>query len=112
MIPLEQIREMFAKMRRETHWDVDGKLVWGYFFTDPERTKLEEIWRNLSRHGYRLVRIFQTDDKKTQCLHIEKLEQHTPETLHARNSEFERLAEDFRLESYDGMDVGPLQEKD
>jgi len=31
--------------------------------------------------------------------------------LHARNAEFYQLAEKFELESYDGMDVGPVGKK-
>ena len=41
-------------------------------------------------------------------LHVEKEEIHTPLTLHHRNTLFYALAERFEIESYDGMDVGPL----
>jgi hypothetical protein len=39
----------------------------------------------------------------------EKVEKHTVDTLHARNQEFYKFAEEHQLESYDGMDVGPAQ---
>ena len=108
MIPLQQLEEMFANMRAKTKWDINGELLWGYFFTDPDPKKLEDVSQHLTRAGYRLVRIFQTDDKHTHVLHVERVEKHTPETLHARNAEFDRLASEFGLYSYDGMDVGPV----
>jgi hypothetical protein len=39
-------------------------------------------------------------------------ERHTPETLDERNQEFYRLASRFNLDSYDGMDVGPIDVAD
>jgi len=105
---LEQMEEMFANMRAETKWDVDGEMLWGYFFTDTDPTKLERASKRLVDLGYRLVKIYPTDDKSTCFLHIESVEKHTPRTLQARNVEFEKLATELGLESYDGMDVGPV----
>jgi len=65
----------------------------------------------LTASGYRLVRIYPTDDRSTCVLHVERIEKHTPQTLHARNGEFEKLAAELGLESYDGMDVGPVLTK-
>ena len=33
---------------------------------------------------------------------------HTPQTLSERNQQLEELASIYGLDSYDGMDVGPL----
>jgi len=32
-IPLEAIEAMFANMRHQTQWNVDGPLLWEYFFS-------------------------------------------------------------------------------
>ena len=108
MMTLHQMEEMFANMRAKTKWDVDGELLWGYFFTDPDTNKLERVSQRLTTTGYRLVLIYPTDDKSTHVLHVERVEKHTPQTLQTRNGEFEKLAAEFGLESYDGMDVGPV----
>jgi hypothetical protein len=108
---LQQMEQMFANMRAQTKWDVDGEMLWGYFFTDPDTNKLERASQRLTASGYRLVKIYPTDDKSTCFLHVERIEKHTPQTLHARNGEFEKLANELGLESYDGMDVGPVLAK-
>lgn len=110
MISLEQLQEMFASMRRDAPFDVNGKLLWGYFFTDGDPEKLKPIRARLSASGYRIVRLEPTDDGSTHILHVERIERHTPESLHARNQEFYRLASEFGIESYDGMDVGPVEQ--
>ncbi len=99
---------MFANMRSKSNWNVDGELLWGYFFTDPDPKKLERLVEPLTRSGYLFGSIYETDDKHTHFLHVEKVEKHTPQTLHDRNTELYRLAEEYGLESYDGMDVGPV----
>ncbi len=108
---LQQMEQMFANMRAQTKWDVDGDMLWGYFFTDPDTNKLERASQRLTASGYRLVQIYPTDDRSTCVLHVERIEKHTPQTLHARNGEFERLARELGLESYDGTDVGPVLTK-
>jgi hypothetical protein len=108
---LQQMEQMFANMRAQTKWDVDGEMLWGYFFTEPDTNKLERVSHRLTASGYWLVQIYPTDDKSTCVLHVERIEKHTPETLHACNGEFEKLASEFGLESYDGMDVGPVLAK-
>jgi hypothetical protein len=41
-------------------------------------------------------------------LHVEKVETHTVDSLDARNGELDALASKHDLQSYDGMDVGPV----
>lgn len=112
MITLQQLNQMFANMRTNADhkkWNVDGDLLWGYFFTDPNPQKLRPVADYLTKKGYHFVSIYQTDDKKTFFLHVEKVEHHSPESLNQRNQEFYKLADQFHLESYDGMDVGPAE---
>jgi hypothetical protein len=111
MIPLENLEEMFSNMRADTDWNVEGELMWGYFFTDPDSGKLELAAQRLAAMGYDLVVIHPADDNSTNVLHVERVEKHTPKTLHARNDQLTQLAAELGLESYDGMDVGPVSDQ-
>jgi hypothetical protein len=108
---LELIQNMFANMRANTKWNLDGDMLWGYFFRDQDLKKLEPVAKNLMRAGYRVVGTFQPEDKQTHFLHIERIETHTPETLDAREAELRKIAAAFCLDAYDGMDVGPVVTK-
>ncbi len=102
-----QLEDMFANMRAKTKWNVDGPLLWGYFFLDSSSAKLKQASTELDAIGYRVVGIQPVQGRPQFRLHVEKVEVHTPATLHARNIEFYALAERLALASYDGMDVGP-----
>ena len=108
-IPLKMLKQMFKNMRDKSGWDTDAELLWGYFFTDPNPEKLNPIAEHLKNAGYRIVKIYRTDDRSTNFLHVERIEHHTPASLHRRNGELQSLAESFSIESYDGMDVGPVK---
>jgi len=109
-IPLSQIEAMFANMRAKAPWNVDGPLLWGYFFFDPNREKLEQAATELQTAGYRVVGIEQVQGKQSLRLHVERIETHTPASLDTRNQEFYALAARLGLSSYDGMDVGPVSQ--
>ena len=102
---------MFTNMRTKTKWDLDGDMLWGYFFTDHDPKKFEPIAKHLSEIGYRVVSIYPADDNSIHWLHVERVEHHTAKTLHARNQELNALATKFGIEDYDGMDVGPVTPK-
>jgi hypothetical protein len=106
-IPLLQLEAMFADMRSKTKWDVDGPLLWGYFFLDPSSEKLKAVAADLETSGFRVVGIEKVVAKQAWRLHVERVEAHTPVSLNARNNELYLLAEKYSLVSYDGMDVGP-----
>jgi hypothetical protein len=106
-INLQQLQSMFAEIRAKTKWNVDGPLLWGYFFVDQEAAKLQPIASTLDQRGYRVDGIRPSRDSRSFVLHVEKVEHHTPETLDRRNQEFYELAEAHKIRSYDGMDVGP-----
>jgi hypothetical protein len=110
MITLDQLKDMFASMKQDAPFDADGELLWGYFFTDADKKKLRPVADELVQLGFREVALYRTDDRKTYFLHVERVEKHTPESLHERNTEFYEIAERFGIESYDGMDVGPVGE--
>ena len=110
MISLEQLEDMFARMKAEAPFNVDDELLWGYFFTDADKAKLRPVADALVESGYREVGLYRTDDRRTYFLHVEKVEKHTPRSLHERNQQLNALAERHGIESYDGMDVGPVNE--
>jgi hypothetical protein len=107
-IPLSQLEQMFENMRTEAGWDTDQELLWGYFFTDPKPESLRPLRMKLEAIGYRFVNLYPTDDRSTHFLHVERVEVHSPRSLARRNQELNALADKFGVESYDGMDVGPV----
>lgn len=100
----EQIDSMFSHMRAKAPWNVDGPLLWGYFFLSSDRKRLKQVASALAHKGYRVVGIQAQQGELN--LHVEEVETHTPASLDARNQEFYALAERYGA-SYDGMDVGP-----
>jgi hypothetical protein len=82
-------------------------MLWGYFFTDSSEEKLKKAAGYLVALGYRFVDIHEASDEGMQVLHVERVENHSPESLFALNAELYRVAELYGLKSYDGMDVGP-----
>ncbi len=106
-IPLEKLQSMFANMRAQTPWNIDGPLLWGYFFIDADRTRLDAAAATLKDKGYRVVGIAKVDGHDLFRLHVERVEVQTPDSLYARDIELEALARKLHIGSYDGMDVGP-----
>ena len=94
-------------MRAQTPWNIDGPLLWGYFFIDPDRAKLDAAAAALKDKGYRVVGIAKVDGRDLFRLHVERVEVQTPDSLYARDIELEALARKLHIGSYDGMDVGP-----
>lgn len=108
----DRLQKMFADIARNTKWDMSREMLWGYFFTHPNRQLLESVTIELSRLGYRVVGIYLSDKKQRDepdlwWLHVERVEIHSVESLDARNKELTEFASRHGLASYDGMDVGP-----
>ena len=106
-IQLSQLEGMFSNMRAKAPWNVDGPLLWGYFFFDPSRDKLQDAAKELLAANYRMVTIEEVSGRNTFRLHVEKIEVHSPTSLHSRNNEMYELALKYMLALYNGMDVGP-----
>jgi hypothetical protein len=98
VIELEMLEAMFDNIAAGPKWDMKGPMLWGYFFTDASAQKLEIVAEVLLETGYRLVELFEAE---------ERVEIHSPQSLHERNAQLYELAERHGLRSYDGMDVGP-----
>jgi len=106
-ITLQQMEDMFQNIRAKTKWNVDGDLLWGYFFMDPQPEKLRPLAAELAGSGYRVVNMYPSRDGRVHVLHVERVETHSPQSLQDRNTQFYALAEKYGVASYDGMDVGP-----
>ena len=98
--------QMFASMR-EGGVSPDKPLLWGYFFYG-HKAGLNKVWSALDGQGYKLVRLEEVKDESTYILHVEKVEQHSVDSLLKRNAELSALASPNGVE-YDGMDVGPAE---
>jgi Regulator of ribonuclease activity B len=107
----ETLEFAFAEMRKQTNWDLEGKLVWGFFFTCSTKPPLIEASKSLEKMGYRIVSIYLDDEKRDWWLHAEKIEVHSVDSLHARNQEFVKFAARMKLGTYDGWDVGPVPDE-
>ena len=112
MIELSQLEEMFGNIAAKSDWNMSGPMLWGYFFTDRSRTKLEALVPVLQQSGCRFVDLFEPELEEGEepyfFLHVEKEETHSPSSLQERNAAFYALAHRYGIDSYDGMDVGPV----
>jgi len=104
-IAKEQIEDMFSNIAVNTDWNMSNDMLWGYFFTDRNKSDLANAADMLERVGYELVSIRRVNDWQ---LHMERKETHTAESLFRRNKELYEFAAANNLDCYDGMDVGPI----
>lgn len=115
---LEGIKEIFETARTEDNWDLDGEMLYSYYFVDTDADKLEELGLELEEKGYEFLGIFELGEEDSEeptgeyLLHIDKVEIHTPESLASRNVEFSKLAEEKEIDSYDGWEFGEVGEYD
>lgn len=114
MIEVQALEDMFSNIKSTTMWDLNGPMLWGYFFTDSSEEKLQSFVPTLQKQGYRFVDLYvpELDEGMDEYffLHVEKEEIHSVSSLHQRNQELESLAYLHQIGSYDGMDVGPILE--
>ncbi|MBK1790047.1 ribonuclease E inhibitor RraB [Persicirhabdus sediminis] len=113
-ITIDQLEAMFENIAEKTNWDLSGKMLWGYFFTHHEPKALEPVRDELITAGYRIVDLYQSDGEDQDVpplwwLHVEREEIHTPQSLDQRNDTLYLLAARHGVDSYDGMDIGPIQ---
>ena len=112
-ISRERLQAMFAQMQRQSHWDLNKPLLWGYFFISPTREPLDKAAPLLAAMGYRVVGISPVGKTLSPVsdrwrLHVDRVEIHTVDSLDARNREFNEFARANGIALYDGMDVGPV----
>ena len=112
MITKDDIQTFFENLK-DSDIDSNNQLIYGYFFTDPNATKLESASQDLVKLGYKFVDIFEAevedDDEPFFYLHVEKVEKHSVDSLDKVNQTLYVLADKYELESYDGFAAGPIE---
>lgn len=101
---MESINSIFDRMEAQGV-DIQQPLLYGYFFFDNDKAKLEQLKAELVKQGYKIVGI----DKKENgefMLHVEKVEIHTRQSLNEKEKTLRVLAKRYKVTSYDGFDVG------
>jgi hypothetical protein len=115
---LEGIRQIFAEAKTEDNWNLDEPMLYSFYFVDEDADKLEKLGLELEEKDYDFVGVFELGDEETEestgeyLLHIDKEERHTPESLAARNVEFQKLADEHGIATYDGWEFGEVGEYD
>jgi regulator of RNase E activity RraB len=115
---LKGINELFETARREDGWDTAGEMLYSFYFVDESVDKLEKLGLKLEADGYDFIDVFELGDEETEestgeyLLHIDKIEAHTPESLAQRNVEFQKLADEYEISSYDGWEFGEVGDED
>lgn len=115
---LEGIKEIFATAAKEDGWKVDEEMLYSFYFVDEDVDKLEKLGLKLEADGYDFIDIFELGDEETDkstgeyLLHIDKDEAHTPDSLAQRNVDFAKLAEEYKIASYDGWEFGEVGDYD
>ena len=111
---IEGIKEIFETARTEDKWNLDEEMLYSYYFVDESVDKLEKLGLHLEKDGYDFIDVFELGDEETEeptgefLLHIDKTEIHTPESLAQRNVEFQNLADEYEIETYDGWEFGEV----
>ena len=101
---MELINSIFDKVEAQGV-DTKGNLLYGYFFFDKDRSKLEDLKGELVKQSYKFVELEKRDNGEF-VLHVEKTEQHTRQTLQDREQKLRKLAVSYGISSFDGFDVG------
>ncbi|HEY0050550.1 MAG TPA: ribonuclease E inhibitor RraB [Pyrinomonadaceae bacterium] len=115
---LETIKEIFAQAKQEDNWNLDEPMLYSFYFVDESVDKLEKLGLKLEADGYDFIDIFELGDEETNVstgeylLHIDKVEIHTPESLAERNVAFQKLADEYEIETYDGWEFGEVGDED
>lgn len=115
---LEGIREIFEDAKREDGWNLDEEMLYSFYWVDGSVDKLEKLGLHLEKEGYDFIDIFELGEEDSgkstgeYLLHIDKIEKHTPESLARRNVEFQKLADEYELETYDGWEFGEIGDED
>lgn len=107
MISRENIQQLFEKMQK-AGWNMEQELAWGYFFKHKTIEPLQELAIELEQQAYDIIDINKSYPDGMYWLQLEKIEQHSIDSLHQTNQKFYQLAKQRHIDQYDGMDVSPV----
>ena len=112
-IDQERLTKKLKNIHKETKWQLEGPMLWGYFFLDDDLPRLTKALDELERDGYRFVEIIaRKSSRGTFMLHVQRVEALSADALRKRNQSFCALADNMGLRSYEGMEVGPAPAPD
>ena len=100
---LEQYIAQFEKMELQGI-DMNNEYVYRYFFFNKNKSNLKKLANQLANENYKIVAIEKSDD--IYVLNFEKSEINTVETLIKSAERFEKLAVDFKVDSFEGWELG------
>ena len=100
---LEQYNAQFEKMELQGI-DTNNEYVYRYFFFNKNKSNLKKLANQLANENYKIVAIEKSDD--IYVLNFEKSEINTVETLIKSAERFEKLAVDFKVDSFEGWELG------
>jgi hypothetical protein len=114
MITFQQLEEFFSDTREtyksgRSSWSIDDTCRWSYFFVDPDLKKFGPVADHLETLGYEVAGTLDpeaSDEMPVYYLRVDRVERHTPQSLHELNQKLYGVARQFGLQDYDGMDVG------
>ena len=85
--------------------NINTQLLYGYFFVDNDKKKLNTFKDKLIDSSFDFVSIEKLEDE-FYLLHIEKIEIHSKKSLLNQITDFEKLAKTNNIQSFDGWDIG------
>lgn len=101
---LEIINSIFNRIEVQGV-STDQKLLYGYYFVDGDKDRLESLKNKLLAQAYRFAGLTR-NTKNLYLLHVEKVEQHTRQSLLSREQQLRQLAAQSGGSAFDGFDVG------
>lgn len=88
-------------------------MEWGFFFFDGSKERLELFGKDMQKQGFTFMEIRNVEDDEGNpiddqwILHLQKIGVYTPETIDRQNDFFYLMVLKYRIDTYDGYDVGP-----
>ena len=99
----KSIEEFFNKTAKEYDINLNSRLSWGFYFSNSDSKVLRKAKEILDYDGYSTLEICY--ENKTYYLCVEEINIHTKDTLYDRCKEFENIAENLQINSFEGFDV-------
>jgi len=106
MITLTSIQQMFDRMSSDGV-DIAKDLLWGFFFTDNDKKRLELAKQELGEKGFNFVGIRQ-DENGLYWLEMNRVMVHDPKSLLYVCKEMDAYAKMRSIGAFDGYDAGEI----
>ena len=65
---LEGIKEIFQTAKTEDNWDLEGEMLYSFYFVDEDVDKLEKLGLKLEADGYDFLDIFELGDEEAMVM--------------------------------------------